>query len=225
MADGEPKRWVAKSLARHIARMKLPDAPEPDSEEFEDVARIWDEQFAKRKTNYKQVDEASRAVCAKGVSYWREQLPSLLAAIDEIQGANIAQGDAANGETPREKAELDSRDCRLCGGTGFAVVYHRHFTGPPIIDVVNSDGSRSRVAARSSAFCLCSYGRWLLDANRRSSYSPKIDAREGEKIRRRLARADCVQAVLDGLHPDYTLEDPRSIRYVDSRGVETTLDP
>ncbi|WP_165253846.1 hypothetical protein, partial [Paludisphaera soli] len=155
------------------------------TELFLDQATTWDQAFQDLNASSAEVDRASRKLCRRPPGYWRDQLPAILAAIEEERGANLAQGQIAdpNGYADRETAAAASRTCEVCQGGGLVTVFHRGYDGEPTLHVVNSDGSTSRIKSRFVLACLCPLGRWILAANLRSASMPKYAGPEADRIR------------------------------------------
>lgn len=206
-------------MARHGALLGSPGVPELRTEEFEAHARIWENVFRRLNAMDVEVEKASDAVLERPPKWWAEQLPAIEAAILAERAKNPARPEVED-EIPvaREDAERLSRRCDLCTGSGWAEVWHREFTGQPVIERTASDGSTYRINARFRLACKCPLGKWLLRANERSA-----QAVEGEYERtRRLREVDAMRGidrVLAG-HTDYMVFDPRAAAVKDESEVE-----
>lgn len=199
-------------MVRHASQLNLADAPKAGSPAFEDWAETWTEAFARINTFWDEAEKAARRVRQVPTSqsgwWWKDQLPSIVAAIQADRSDNPARVEIP-AQMTREQAEWASRDCRNCTGSGWAEVFHRLYDGKPTIEVVNSDGSVSRIAARFRLACNCAYGRWLLDANKRSASNSKLSGHESEQQRKFAAQIGWIDAVTSGRAADYSLKEPR----------------
>lgn len=202
---------MRRLLSLHIARTKAGDAPELDTAEFNDVAVIWDEAFRDAKAIDADVDRASRYVCRMPLTYWRDQLPAILAEIERERTTNIAQTPLGNGDVPNDRlvAERASENCRLCSGCGWCEVFHRDLApgGDGRVAITNSDGSTSLVGGRFRLTCTCVLGRWFLGALYRSASNCR-DVHEADRQRRDADRVAWLPKVIAGQSP-YQLDDPR----------------
>lgn len=65
----------------------------------------------------------------------------------------------------RDAAASASRNCRLCGGNGTTIAFHRQWSGSRIgrRDGYNELGEPCRIpfAAEVAAHCVCPLGRWM----------------------------------------------------------------
>lgn len=196
-------------------RLSLPDAPEPDTEVFDDYARGWDIEFQRLTALPGEVDRASLATMADPSPWWRDQLKAIVKAIEADRATNIARPDWPD-DVPltREDAERASRSCHLCEGSGWAEVFHRDYDGRPTIDRTNPDGTVTRSPARFRLACLCAAGKWLLRANERSAADAEGEW-ERDRRGREVARMRGIERVMQG-HTEFTTEDPT---IPDLRGV------
>ena len=75
----------------------------------------------------------------------------------------MSDGEARSQE--RDDAAARSRSCRVCGGSGMPIVFHRHWTGDRIGHrrEYNDLGDLVTVpfAAEVAAHCVCPLGRWI----------------------------------------------------------------
>lgn len=159
---------VEKLLTDHIARLNLPDAPKADSPEFSDAITIWKEAIDDQGYNWSELDKASRRCCRAPASFWREQLPAVLAAVELERTANFAQPVEGQSAAPSDRAAAmaASARCEWCEGTGLATIYHRDYTGEPTVLVEQPDGRMFRFIGRCVIACGCEYGRWILSRSK-----------------------------------------------------------
>lgn len=188
---------VEKLLTEHVDRLNLPDAPEPDTEQFRDVITTWKEAFDELGYQPPELARASRRTARDPSPWWREQLPSILKAVEVERSTNMAQGPngaAAGPASARETAMAASAGCEHCDGSGIVFVFHAEYQGDPIIVAEQADGTVRRFLGRASKMCRCDYGRWVLNRIRDAD--------------RRLAdRLDGIDAVIEG-RSRWLLEDP-----------------
>jgi len=192
----EARRWVKALMSRHIKRLALTDAPEDGDEVYEDAALVWDEALEDAGANHAEAERASRRVVRNPPSWWREQLPAILAAIEAERLANPAQTPDMAPRTDRETAMAASARCEWCEGSGLATVYHRLYDGGATVEVPEPDGSTRTIKARVSVACCCPFGRWILARNQND---PKAARALGG-----------IEAVIEG-RSDYLGVDPRTI--------------
>lgn len=209
----EAKRWVKALVARHIGRLKLDDAPEKGTEQYADAALIWDEAFGVINATASECDKASRRVASNPTPWWREQLPAVLKAIEIERGSNYAQPveGSAGAPSDRESAMKASADCEWCSGAGLVIVFHRGYTGSPVVLVPEPDGRSRRVTGRATLACCCEYGRWILR---------RAEASDDKHTARRLAGIDDVIAgrtAYSGLDPTEVHHDDDTPRSLDWR--------
>lgn len=185
----EAKKWVKALVARHIGRLKLDDAPEAGTEQYDDAALIWDEAFAVVNASASEADKASRRVASAPTPWWREQLPAVLKAIDLERASNFAQpaGDGVPGAaSDRLTALAASASCEWCQGMGLVMVYHRDYDGKgPSVMVTGPDGQKFRRQTQATIACRCDYGRWILAQAGKS---------DDKTIARRLGGIEAVEA-------------------------------
>lgn len=202
---------VEKLLTDHVDRLNLPDAPEPDTEQFRDAITTWKEAFDELGFQPGELARASRRTARNPSPWWREQLPAIIAAVEVERTTNIAQGPDGTPAGPafdRDTAVAASRDCEWCEGTGIVFVFHRRYEGSPIVTVESRDGSKRHFVGRASKMCRCDYGRWMLNRIRNTD--------------RHLAdRLDGVDAVIED-RSEFVAYDPSSrsekpIRYAPGR--------
>jgi hypothetical protein len=113
--------------------------------------------------------------------------------------------EAENSE--RTQAERDSRSCRFCGGAGMTTVFHREYTGNPVLEFQDSEGRIIRASGRASAHCICTLGRWM-----REKVSGKIVDRIPD-----LAQILDQRGESYWLHQDPTPIDPDAPKFVPRR--------
>lgn len=169
---------IEKYMADHAMMLGLPDVPDSESDEWRDWVRVWHESMVRKgHTLPSAIKDALLRVTSDAPSRWREQLPAVLKALDEMRSENLAQGDDGTSPrqpTSREAAEAASRDCEHCAGGGLAAAYHRDHEGMEA--VVDEDGKRRIL--RVTAPCVCPMGRWLW-----SAWKPEIRQRSSDLAR------------------------------------------
>lgn len=205
---------MSRAMITHMDRLSLPDVPEPGTELYDDHCCGWDMAFQRINASAGEVDRASLAVMAAPPSWWRDQLPAILKAIDLDRSTNPARPDMPD-DVPatREDAERASRTCEMCTGSGWAEVFHRGYTGAPTIDVVNSDHTVTRIPARFRLACICAAGRWLLAAHERSAADAETQF-ERDRRERELRTIRGIERVMQG-HTEYQCSDPTWVEGVD----------
>lgn len=173
---------IEKLLADHVTRLKMADAPEPDSEMFRDAITVWKEAADELGYREHEIAKACRRVARQPLSWWREQLPAVLAAVEAERTANFAQpveGKAAGGFVGEKDAAMAaSAGCQTCDGSGMAMVFHRQYAGSPELMLEQPDGSNRRIMGRFMLHCHCDYGRWM-QARVRATDKPLADRMEG----------------------------------------------
>lgn len=65
-----------------------------------------------------------------------------------------------------DDAQRESRSCPHCDGGGLATIYHPDYTGSAVMA-----GMGRPHVARTTAYCVCAYGRWLMVCHKKNSKS------------------------------------------------------
>lgn len=195
-------------MGKHAKRLSLPDVPTPGGDEFEDHAVAWERAFARINANASDVDRASLDVLESPPSWWREQLPAILAAIEAERASNPARPEFPDQPDPtdRKSAEFASRTCTTCNASGFAEVFHRRHAGGLYVEVEDRFGEVRKVLSRRGIYCDCPLGKWFKSAHERSAANCK-DMAEADRQRAVARSMGGIEALRAG-RTDYTLDDP-----------------
>jgi len=71
--------------------------------------------------------------------------------------------------TDIRSAKAASRGCEYCSGEGLATIFRTGYDGAAYKIDHDADGVERRVVMRTSAYCVCLAGRWVMDAHRKDS--------------------------------------------------------
>ncbi len=69
----------------------------------------------------------------------------------------------------RESAERKSRTCQHCRGSGFATIFDFEYTGSAVVVGIDDQGNHRPRAGRTCAYCICLFGRWLLENHKKTA--------------------------------------------------------
>ncbi len=74
----------------------------------------------------------------------------------------------SNDASDHDLAEMESRDCAYCGGSGMALVYAPQHDGTGLY----RRGDETPFPTVICAYCCCSLGRWTRNQNKQDIYHP-----------------------------------------------------
>jgi len=69
----------------------------------------------------------------------------------------------------RQSAEFKSHRCLHCRGAGFATVFDFDYAGSAVVEGIDDRGNRRKRVGRTCAYCVCLFGRWLLENHKKTA--------------------------------------------------------
>jgi hypothetical protein len=90
-----------------------------------------------------------------------------------------------------------SKSCGLCGGSGWATIFHMNYTGEQVVNAWDGYREKPKVM-RSVAYCTCAAGRKMMFIHQEKS----------KDVFKRLVDANDIAS---GRHPEWGFDDPATL--------------
>jgi hypothetical protein len=158
------REWFDDFAAAMIERSGREDFPAPGTEFWDDFERS----LVRIGATWPHADEAASIVCDIPNLFPNNFRPMVVEAVKKIQAREQAGLAAGPGATTREDADLASRGCPDCGGSGFA---HRYVHEDILGMIKSARGNDVPVGYEFSVPCSCALGHLAAQTLRKPNQS------------------------------------------------------